>query len=168
MHMISYPVLHRPKATRTSTTSSGPSFTQMGAYSLSSAERGVALTREEFPAVNTSVAGPALPPCLKVSGNRFGGWHTVTLPPARRFPSAWSPVSKPSSSSAPTGGPPTSASQRSQMHTSTKPWPASTSFRTPSSRHTWDARLTNSSKLMASRGRRGGWIRCCSSSNRSS
>ena len=96
-------------------------FTQMGAtFTMSSAERGVALTQEEFPAVNASVAGAALPPCLKVSGNSCGGWHAVTLPPARRSPSAWSPTSKPSSSSAPTGGPPTSASQRSQMHTSTE------------------------------------------------
>jgi hypothetical protein len=48
------------------------SFTQMGAYSLASAERGVDLTQEEFPAVNASVAGAALPQCLKVSSNRFG------------------------------------------------------------------------------------------------
>jgi hypothetical protein len=32
----------------------------MGAYSLSSAERGAALTQEEFPAVNVSVVAPAL------------------------------------------------------------------------------------------------------------
>jgi hypothetical protein len=60
-------------------------FTQMGAYSISSAERGVALTQEEFPAVNSSVAGAALPQCLKVSGNGCG---SVTLPPASRSPSA--------------------------------------------------------------------------------
>jgi hypothetical protein len=48
-------------------------FTQMGAYSLSYAENGVTLTQEEFPSVNASVAGPALPPYLKVSGNRFSG-----------------------------------------------------------------------------------------------
>jgi hypothetical protein len=30
-----------------------------------------------FPAVNASVAGAALQQCFKVSGNRFGGWHTV-------------------------------------------------------------------------------------------
>ena len=47
-------------------------FTQMGAYSMSSAERGVALTQEKFPTVNASVAGAALPPCLKVSGNSCG------------------------------------------------------------------------------------------------
>ena len=87
-------------------------FTQMGAYSMSSAERGVALTQEEFPAVNASVAGAALQPCLKMSGNSCGGWHSVTLPPVRRSPSAWSPISKPSSSSAPTGGPPTRSSQQ--------------------------------------------------------
>jgi hypothetical protein len=71
-------------------------FTQMGAYALASAERGVALTlkESEFPAVNVSIAGAVLPPCLKVSSNRFGGWHAVTLPPAHRFkfPSAWSPT----------------------------------------------------------------------------
>jgi hypothetical protein len=52
----------------------------MGLYSLSSAERGVTLTQEEFPAVNASVAcaASALQPFLKVSCNRFGGWHTVT------------------------------------------------------------------------------------------
>jgi hypothetical protein len=35
----------------------------------------VALTLEEFPAVNASVAGAALPPCLKVSGNKFLSAH---------------------------------------------------------------------------------------------
>jgi hypothetical protein len=62
-------------------------FTQIGAYSLSSAERNVALAQEESPAFNASVAGAALPQGLKMSG-RFFGWHAVTLPPARRFPSA--------------------------------------------------------------------------------
>jgi hypothetical protein len=70
-------------------------FTPMGAYSVAPAERGVTLTqdtplgREEFPAVNASVAGAALQQCLKVSSNRFGNWHEVTLPPMSRFSSAW-------------------------------------------------------------------------------
>jgi hypothetical protein len=51
-------------------------FTQMGAYSMSSAERGVALTQGESPVVNASVACVALP---KVRGNSCGGWHAVTL-----------------------------------------------------------------------------------------
>ncbi len=98
-------------------------FTQIGAYSVASADRGVALNQEEFLVANVFVAGAALPQCLKVTSNRFGGWHSVTLPPARRFLSAWSPHSpprleraallvlsaQPSSSSAPTGGPPTRA-----------------------------------------------------------
>jgi hypothetical protein len=45
--------------------------TQMGVYSLSSAERGMALTQRQFPVVNASVAGAALPQCMKVSSNRF-------------------------------------------------------------------------------------------------
>jgi hypothetical protein len=138
--MISYPFLHRPEGGGGSPYVNGlfwviydrlATFTQMGAYSLSSAKRGVDLTQEEFPAVNASVAGAALP---QVSYIRFGGSHAVTLPPARRFPSAWSPTSKACSSSAPTGSPPTRVSQRSQMHTSSRPWPASTSFRTSTSR----------------------------------
>jgi hypothetical protein len=113
MHMISYPLFAQAAGNqyindllviydRLAT------FTQMGAYLVASAERGVALGQEVFPAVNASVAGAALVPYLKVSGNRFGNWHAVTLPPARRFSSAWSPTSQPSSSSAPTGGPPIS------------------------------------------------------------
>ena len=80
-------------------------FTQMYSYSLSFAKRGMALTQEEFPAVDSSVAGTVLLQCLKVSCNRFGCWHTltVTLPPVCRFPSAWLPTSKPSLSSAPIG-----------------------------------------------------------------
>jgi hypothetical protein len=76
-------------------------FTQMGAYSLSLAERGVALAQEKFPTVNVSVACAALLPCFMVSSNRFCGWHAVTLPHARRFSSAWSPTLQPFSSSAP-------------------------------------------------------------------
>jgi hypothetical protein len=121
----------------------------MGACLLSSAERGVALTQEGFPAVNTSVAGAAA--VFEGQSQQICGWHTVTLPPVRRFPSAWSPASKPSLSSALMGGPPTRALQRSQMHTSTQlnTCLASTSFRKSSSRHTWNTRLASSSKLMA-------------------
>jgi hypothetical protein len=54
--------------------------------------------QEEYPAVNASVARAVLPPCLKVSSNRFGGWHVVILPPVRRLPCAWSPTSKPAQS----------------------------------------------------------------------
>jgi hypothetical protein len=51
----------------------------MGVYSLASAERGVALTHEQYSATNLklSVAGPALLSRLKVSGNKFGGWHAT-------------------------------------------------------------------------------------------
>ncbi len=121
-------------------------FTQIGVNSLVLAERG-AYPRRVPSDQGVSQGCSCVWSKLKVSRNKFGGLHAITLgfQALGRLRRTWS-TPKPSLSSAPSLSQ-TGASQRLQKHTSTNSWSTLESFRTSNTRQTWNAKLASSSNL---------------------